>query len=312
MVRNRKARYAGFGVGLLVLSCLLVARGGTDGPGNGTGQTLTVTQAGLGSTTVTGPQIACGGDCTGSYARGTAVVLTATPEDGSTFAGWGGDCTGTTCELVMDGAKAVTATFEEADAVPASALGDSPTVTGMIANLGRGDFAGKALELKVRGFTAGRPDDVFASSPVADDGSFSLRLPGKAEMAPRLFDATPEIFGDPGCDTTVTPEVFKLPAAQDFFLYVDGQPADEVLQTSASNLGSTIVVYYYVDRDVTVTSTCAGGDFAGLETDIDMREGWNTVVLDLTALTYRNKDLSEGYQWVIPSLCSPDGECPAD
>jgi hypothetical protein len=262
---------------------LSAAHGGTDGPRNGIEQTLTVARAGL----------------------------SATSADGSTFARWGGDCTETTCELVMDGAKVMTVTFRESADAPASALGDSPTVTGTITNLGRGDFAGKALELKAGNFTA-EPEDIFALSPVADDGSFSLQLPGEAEMTPRLVDATPELFGDPGCDTTVTPEVFKLANAPNFFLYVDGQLADDVLQTSGTNLKSTIVAYYYVDRSVTVTGTCAGGDFVGLEINIDMREGWNTVVLDLTALTHRNEDLSEGYQWVIPSLCSPDGECPAD
>jgi hypothetical protein len=202
----------------------------------------------------------------------------------------------------MDEAKAVTATISESADAPASALGDSPTVTGTITNLRRADLAGKALELKAEGYSASPKDDVFAASPVADDGSFALRLPGEAEMTPRLVDATPELFGDPGCDTTVTPEVFKLANAPNFFLYVDGQLADDVLQTSGTNLTSTIVAYYYVDRNVTVTGTCAGGDFAGLETDIDMRKGWNTVVLDLTALTYRNEDLSKGYRWVIPNL----------
>ena len=274
MVRDSKSRYSVFGVALLVLSFPQAAHGETDGPGNGTEQTLTVARA----------------------------ALSAPPADGSIFAGWGGDCTETTCKLITDGAKVVTATFRESADAPASALGDSPTVTGTITNLSRGDFAGKTLELKAAGFSASPKDDVFAASPVADDGSFALRLPGEAEMTPRLVDATPELFGDPGCDTTLTPEVFKLANAPNFFLYVDGQVADDVLQTSGTNLTSTIVAYYYVDRNVTVTGTCAGGDFAGLETNIDMRKGWNTVVLDLTALTYRNEGLSKGYRWVIPNL----------
>lgn len=312
VIRNLKSRYGVFGAALLVLSLLLAACGGTRSPGNGTEQTLTVTKVGTGGGTVTGPQIACGDDCTGSYAQGTAVVLTATPADGATFAGWGGDCAGTTCELVMDGDKTVTAAFEEADDVPASALGDSPTVTGTIANLGRGDFAGKALELKA-GYLTAVPEDVLAASPVADDGSFSLQIPGEAEMTPRLFDGRPEIFlgGTLGCDVTLAPEVFKTASAQDFSLFVDGQLEEQVIQISASN-PYILVVYLYVDRDVRATGACASGDFAGLETDIDMRAGWNTVVLDLTALTFRNEDLSAGYPWVIPSLCNPDGECPAD
>ncbi len=61
-------------------------------------RTLTVTKAGTGSGTVTSVPggIACGNDCTGGYANGTAVTLTAVASAGSTFTGWsGGGCTGT-------------------------------------------------------------------------------------------------------------------------------------------------------------------------------------------------------------------------
>jgi hypothetical protein len=56
----------------------------------------------------TGPEI-----CTQSYGWKTQVVLTATPQGSSTFAGWGGACSGTgpTCKVVMTQSKSVTATF---------------------------------------------------------------------------------------------------------------------------------------------------------------------------------------------------------
>jgi hypothetical protein len=77
---------------------------------------LTVTLAGSGAgTVVSAPAgISCAGDCTESYASGTAVTLTATPADGSTFAGWsGGGCSGTgQCTVTMNAAAAVTATFD--------------------------------------------------------------------------------------------------------------------------------------------------------------------------------------------------------
>jgi uncharacterized repeat protein (TIGR02543 family) len=75
---------------------------------------LTVSRAGNGSGSVSSNPvgIACGADCVESYSHGTAVTLTATPSLGSTFAGWSGACTGTgTCNVAMDGAKSVTATF---------------------------------------------------------------------------------------------------------------------------------------------------------------------------------------------------------
>ncbi len=56
-------------------------------------------------------------ECTGgnswNYLSGTTITLTATPEEGSTFSGWTGDCsgTGTTLDIQMDGDKTCTATF---------------------------------------------------------------------------------------------------------------------------------------------------------------------------------------------------------
>lgn len=48
-----------------------------------------------------------------SFAPGTTVTLTATPASGSPWLGWSGDCTGTatTCTLVMNADKKVTANF---------------------------------------------------------------------------------------------------------------------------------------------------------------------------------------------------------
>jgi PKD repeat protein len=72
---------------------------------------LAVTVAGAGTGTVTGTGINCPGDCAETLPAGTPVTLTATPTGGSIFAGFTGDCTGTTCNLTMDGPRNVTATF---------------------------------------------------------------------------------------------------------------------------------------------------------------------------------------------------------
>ena len=49
---------------------------------------------------------------TATYNSGTVVTLTATADSGSTFSGWTGVCSGTgTCQVTMDAAKNVTATF---------------------------------------------------------------------------------------------------------------------------------------------------------------------------------------------------------
>ena len=80
---------------------------------------LSVTIAGTGSGSVGGAVgeasvfAACtSATCTTDIGIKDEVVLTATEDPGSRFAGWSGDCTGTgTCTLTMDGAHAVTATF---------------------------------------------------------------------------------------------------------------------------------------------------------------------------------------------------------
>ena len=81
----------------------------------GSGLTLSVTKAGTGSGTVTSSPagISCGSTCSASFASGTAVTLTASPADGSTFTGWtGGGCSGTgTCVVTVTAATSVTATF---------------------------------------------------------------------------------------------------------------------------------------------------------------------------------------------------------
>jgi hypothetical protein len=79
---------------------------------------------GGGNVTSEPPGINCGGwnrpdppgtmgNCTAQFARDTVVVLTATPDPGWSFVGWGGDCTGTapTCTLTMDRDKFVIAYF---------------------------------------------------------------------------------------------------------------------------------------------------------------------------------------------------------
>ena len=74
--------------------------------------TLMVAAAGSGSGQVTGPGIACPGDCTQSYTVDTEVVLHAAPDPGSAFTGWGGDCAGAgECSVTMSSDRSVTATF---------------------------------------------------------------------------------------------------------------------------------------------------------------------------------------------------------
>ena len=70
---------------------------------------------GTGTGTITGPGISCPGDCTETYADGTAVSLSANPTGGSSFAGWSGDCAGAgACNLTMNANKGVSGSFSAA------------------------------------------------------------------------------------------------------------------------------------------------------------------------------------------------------
>jgi hypothetical protein len=76
--------------------------------------TLTVSVSGTGNGKVTGSGIDCPGDCTESYAAGTAVTLTAVPVGNATIQ-WSGDCAGAgsaaTCGVAVSQARAVGVTF---------------------------------------------------------------------------------------------------------------------------------------------------------------------------------------------------------
>jgi len=85
---------------------------GTSG-GGAQSQKLSVTSTGPGSVSSSPAGIGgCRGSCSAAFTSGSTVTLTATPDAGSTFAGWGGACSGNgTCALTMSGDRTATATF---------------------------------------------------------------------------------------------------------------------------------------------------------------------------------------------------------
>jgi hypothetical protein len=92
--------------------------------------TLATSVGGAGAGTIASNPagILCPGTCAANYAAGTVVTLTAAAASGSTFAGWGGACSGTgACAVTMSGAQNVAATF---NATPTFALSVSIAGTG--------------------------------------------------------------------------------------------------------------------------------------------------------------------------------------
>ena len=92
---------------------------------------LTASRTGTGQGTITSDPagIDCGSVCEADFEDSTSVELTATPEPGSSFVGWSGDCSGTgTCEVTMDRARDVTATFA-ADPPPPQPVAPKVSIT---------------------------------------------------------------------------------------------------------------------------------------------------------------------------------------
>jgi hypothetical protein len=74
--------------------------------------TLSLTGQGTGVITSDGGGISCEPDCTETYAMGTEVVLTATPDPSSVFSGWQGDADCADGTVVMDISKSCSAVFD--------------------------------------------------------------------------------------------------------------------------------------------------------------------------------------------------------
>ena len=86
---------------------------------------LSINTSGAGTITSRPSGINCGSTCQKRFATNTLVTLTATPTSGNRFIGWSGACSGTaiTCNVKINAAKTVTATFQAVFPLTASKTG---------------------------------------------------------------------------------------------------------------------------------------------------------------------------------------------
>ncbi|MGC4118681.1 MAG: hypothetical protein QM765_29810 [Myxococcales bacterium] len=126
-------------------------------------ETLTITLAGGGQGTVSadvGTIQWVGKVGTVEYPAGTSVLLTAQAGASSTLRGWSGDCSGTgDCRLLMNGDKAVTATFDQSVAVS----GFTYPVTGQSPVTAAGLVMGEPSLYSATSLTWSPADDPFLS-----------------------------------------------------------------------------------------------------------------------------------------------------
>jgi hypothetical protein len=130
---------------------------------------LTVGVRGAGSVSAEGGTVsgcaAAGGSCSGSFEEGEAIVLRATPDPGSVFAGWSGGCAGTApCHLDLEADTAVTANFAPLPPAPIPA-------------------ALKLGKLTVRGSRASLQLSVSGPGTLSASGAHLQRATASAEAA---------------------------------------------------------------------------------------------------------------------------------
>lgn len=212
--------------------------------------TVEVVGSGSGSVASSPDGIDCGSDCTESFGDDTSVTLTATPDTGSTFAGWSGACSGTaSCTVDMLEDRTVSATFVD----PSSSLG--------------------TLSVDVEPFDASwtvREDD--AGGAVVDDGTGDATLqldPGSYHVSAsrsNYEDAQSSVTLDAGDAETVLLELAALPF--ELTVTVEGEGSGAVTSSPAGIdcSGGTCSDEFDAGTSVTLTATPSG---------VDEFDGWS-------------------------------------
>jgi hypothetical protein len=207
-------------------------------------RTLKVVKPGKGAGSVTATGISCGSDCTEIYDDGTVVSLTATPEQGSVFAGWsGGGCSGTGAyEVTVQNASIdITAFFNVVGAlsIDIGTIGSQIAIAGS----GFGDSKGKVLV----GATATKIIAWSDSSVI-----FEIRKP----LIPGPYEVTVQPRGSRYTAAMAEGETFTMKPPENVSVGADlGLPGDQI-EITGNYFGSKRGKIYLEDQVSGLTRSC--------------------------------------------------------
>ncbi|MDR2012016.1 MAG: InlB B-repeat-containing protein [Rhodanobacter sp.] len=236
--------------------------------------TLSVTVTGNGSvsdkqSTITACTTAGGAACSGTYASGTTVTLTATEDAGYTFSKWSGDCSGTasTTQVTMSVPHGCTAEFVPVVATPTLSV----TVTG---NGSVSDNQAKITTCTVAGgaacsgtYTAGT---LVTLTATAAAGSFFAGWGGDCISAGTASTVSVTMGADHTCSAAFTPTPPPPPPPTVTLTFaVSGNSGSGSISisdnqtpphtTNCSVGGATCSGTYITGTLVTLTATAAAG-----------------------------------------------------
>jgi len=163
------------------------------GEQGGLSYNLVISKSGTGSGTVTSTPsgIDCGNTCSAQFASGNPVQLIATEDAGSTFTGWGGDCTpcgsNTTCQITMNGDMTCLANFGPNTPLSLS-LDTSLLPDGIIPYGGNGTYGPEQVQMNATGGTGFYAFDCSISGP----GGISATMSGSGTC---VIEGSPEDAG---------------------------------------------------------------------------------------------------------------------